>query len=84
MTLHYPAFSYIYSGRAYHGRSVQSVSTRRARRMAETGTCTIYLDPKHPAIFITRKTVGLITFAELVMAVTALGATVWIAASAWG
>ena len=72
------------SGRAYDGRSVQSVSTRRARRVAETGTCTIYLDPKHPAIFITRKTVGLITFAELVMAVTALGATVWIAASAWG
>lgn len=45
---------------------------------------TIYLDPTHPATFITRKTVGLITFGELVMAVAALGATVWIAASTWG
>ena len=84
MTLHYPTFSYMYSGRAYNGRSVQSVSARRARRMAETGTCTIYLDPTHPATFITRKTVGLIAFVELVMAVAALGATVWIAMSTWG
>ncbi|MDM8163587.1 hypothetical protein QUV94_06755 [Collinsella intestinalis] len=52
--------------------------------MAEAGTCTIYLNPNHPATFITRKTVGLITLTELALAVAALGATLWIATSAWG
>ena len=65
-------------------RSVQSVSKRHARRMAEAGTCTIHLNPNHPATFITRKTVGLITLTELALAVAALGATLWIATSAWG
>ena len=40
--------------------------------MAEAGTCTIYLNPNHPATFITRKTVGLITLTELALAVAAL------------
>lgn len=53
-------------------RSVQSVSKRHARRMAEAGTCTIHLNPNHPATFITRKTVGLITLTELALAVAAL------------
>lgn len=43
--------------------------------MAEAGTCTIYLNPNHPATFITRKTVGLITLTELALAVAELGAT---------
>lgn len=84
VTLRYPAFSYTYRGRTYCARSVQSVSKRHARRMAEAGTCTIYLNPNHPATFITRKTVGLITLTELALAVAALGATLWIATSAWG
>lgn len=84
VTLRYPAFSYTYQGRTYCVRSVQSVSKRHARRMAEAGTCTIYLNPNHPATFITRKTVGLITLTELALAVAALGATLWIATSAWG
>lgn len=84
VTLRYPTFSYTYQGRTYCVRSVQSVSKRHARRMAEAGTCTIYLNPNHPATFITRKTVGLITLTELALAVAALGATLWIAASAWG
>lgn len=84
VTLRYPAFSYSYQGRTYCVRSVQSVSKRHARRMAEAGTCTIYLNPNHPATFITRKTVGLITLTELALAVAALGATLWIATSAWG
>lgn len=84
VTLRYPTFSYTYQGRTYCARSVQSVSKRHARRMAEAGTCTIYLNPNHPATFITRKTVGLITLTELALAAAALGATLWIATSAWG
>ena len=84
VTLRYPTFSYTYQGRTYCARSVQSVSKRHARRMAEARTCTIYLNPDHPATFITRKTVGLITLTELALAVAALGATLWIATSAWG
>lgn len=84
VTLRYPTFSYTYRERTYCARSVQSVSKRHARRMAEARTCTIYLNPNHPATFITRKTVGLITLTELALAVAALGATLWIATSAWG
>ena len=61
-----------------------SVSGRHARRMAEAGACTIYLDPNHLATFIARKTVGFITFVELVMTIAALGATAWIVMNIWG
>ena len=67
-TLHYPVFSYEHRGRPYRGRSIQSVSGRRAREMSASGTYPIYLDPRQPTAFITRRGVGVMTIIELLCA----------------
>ena len=77
-TLHYPVFSYEHRGHTYHGRSIQSVSGRRAREMAASGTCPIYLDPRRPATFITQRGVGVMTIVELLCALSCLAVAAWI------
>lgn len=81
MTLHYPVFSYEHRGRPYRGRSIQSVSGRRAREMSASGTCPIYLDPRQPTTFITRRGVGVMTIIELHCALGCFAAAAWILAS---
>lgn len=78
MTLHYPVFSYEHRGRPYHGRSIQSVSGRRAREMSASGTYPIYLDPRQPAAFITRRRVGVITVVELLCALGCFAVAAWV------
>lgn len=81
MTLHYPVFSYEHRGRPYRGRSIQSVSGRRAREMSASGTYPIYLDPHQPTTFITRRGVGVMTIIELLCALGCFAAAAWILAS---
>lgn len=80
MSLRYPICAYEFQGRAYCGKSLQSIGARRARRMAKAGTCSAYLDPQHPATFIVRRSASLMTFILAAIAIFCFGAALYVLA----
>lgn len=78
MSLYYPVCAYEFQGRAYCEKSLQSIGARRARRMAKAGTCHAYLDPRHPATFIVRRSASLMTFILAAIALFCLGAALYV------
>lgn len=80
ISLRYPICAYEFEGRAYCGKSLQSIGARRARRMAKAGTCHAYLDPQHPATFIVRRSASLMTFLLAAIALFCFGAALYVLA----
>ena len=78
MSLRYPICAYEFQGRAYCEKSLQSIGARRAKRMAKAGTCHAYLDPRHPATFIVRRSASLMTFILAAIALSCFGAALYV------
>ena len=78
MSLYYPIYAYEFQGKSYCEKSLQSIGARRAKRMAEAGTCPAYLDPQHPATFIVRRSASLMTFILAAIAIFCFGAALYV------
>ena len=67
---HAPVFEYTFDGKVYHEQTTQNLSYKRlTQKMHEGGTYPIYVDPKHPAIFICSKRLKGITILLLAFGV---------------
>ena len=55
-----PVFEYTYQGRIYKEQTAQNISYKQLiKKMREGETYPIYVDPKHPAVFIFQKKIKL-------------------------
>ena len=51
-----PVFEYMYNGIQYHEQTTQNISYKLlTQNMRDGDTYSIYVDPKHPAVFILQK-----------------------------
>ena len=51
-----PVFEYMYNGIQYHEQTTQNISYKLlTQNMRDGETYSIYVDPKHPAVFILQK-----------------------------
>lgn len=60
MSTQAPVFEYTYQGRIYKEQTAQNISYKQLiKKMREGETYPIYVDPKHPAVFIFQKKIKL-------------------------
>ena len=60
MSTQAPVFEYTYQGRRYEEQTAQNISYKQLiKKMREGETYPMYVDPKHPAVFIFQKKIKL-------------------------
>ena len=62
-----PVFEYTYNGTYYREQTTQNISHKRLNRsMAQGKVYSIYIDPKHPAVFILSKEINRLIYNRVV------------------
>lgn len=60
-------FEYTYNGTHYHEQTAQTVSYKRLNKnMMQGNVYNIYVDPKHPAVFILTKKINVVTIISII------------------
>ena len=63
-----PVFEYTYNGTYYREQTTQNISHKRLNRsMAQGKVYSIYIDPKHPAVFILSKKIKIGTIVAIIL-----------------
>ena len=63
-----PIFEYTYNGTYYREQTAQNISHKRLNRsMTQGNVYSIYIDPKHPAVFILAKKIKIGTIVSIIL-----------------
>lgn len=63
-----PIFEYTYNGTYYREQTTQNISHKRLNRsMTQGNVYSIYIDPKHPAVFILAKKINIGTIVSIIL-----------------
>ena len=63
-----PVFEYTYNGTYYREQTTQNISHKRLNRsMTQGNVYSIYIDPKHPAVFILAKKINIGTIVSIIL-----------------
>ena len=63
-----PIFEYTYNGTYYREQTTQNISHKRLNRsMTQGNVYSIYIDPKHPAVFILAKKIKIGTIVSIIL-----------------
>ena len=65
-----PVFEYMYNGIQYHEQTIQNISYKLLTQNMRNGeTYSIYVDPKHPAVFILQKKIKVSSIIKVVFGI---------------
>ncbi|HGT0129286.1 hypothetical protein RYE12_18265 [Clostridioides difficile] len=68
ISTHAPVFEYTYNGTYYREQTAQNISHKRLNKsMTQGNVYSIYIDPKHPAVFILTKKIKIGTIVAIIL-----------------